>query len=56
MRDSSSTVRTRAISLLEPVQGDSSVRQVLHTVSTQDDNPYIRTASMQALEGSNGIQ
>ncbi len=56
MRDPSSTVRTRAISLLEPVQGDSSVRQVLHTVSTQDDNPYIRTASMQALEGSDGIQ
>ena len=56
MRDPNSTVRTRAIGMLEPVQGDSSVRQVLHTVSTQDDNPYIRTASMQALEGSNGIQ
>lgn len=56
MRDTSSTVRTRAISMLEPVQADSSVRQVLHTVSTQDDNPYIRTASMQALEGSNGMQ
>jgi hypothetical protein len=56
MRDPSSTVRTRAISLLEPVHADSSVRQVLHTVSTQDDNPYIRTASMQALEGSDGIQ
>ncbi len=56
MRDPSSTVRTRAIGMLEPVQADSSVRQVLHTVSTQDDNPYIRTASMQALEGSNGMQ
>ena len=56
MRDPSSTVRTRAIGMLEPVQADSSVRQVLHTVSTQDDNPYIRTASMQALEVSNGIQ
>ncbi len=56
MRDPSSTVRTRAISMLEPVQGDSSVRQVLHTVSTQDDNQYIRTASMQALQGSDGIQ
>ena len=56
MRDSSSVVRTRAIRLLEPVQADSSVRQVLHTVSTQDDNPDIRTASMQALEGSNAIQ
>ncbi len=56
MRDPSSAVRTRAINLLEPVHGDSSVRQVLHTVSTQDDNPYIRTASMQALEVSDGIQ
>ena len=56
MRDSSPTVRTRAISLLEPVQADSSVRQVLHTVSTQDENPYIRTASMQALETGDEIQ
>ncbi len=56
MRDPSANVRTRAISMLEPVHGDSSVRQVLHTVSTQDENPYIRTASMQALEGADGIQ
>lgn len=56
MRDGSAAVRTKAISMLEPVQGDSSVRQVLHTVSTQDDNPYIRTASMQALESVDGIQ
>ncbi len=56
MRDSSPTVRTRAISLLEPVHADSSVRQVLHTVSTQDENPYIRTASMQALETGDEIQ
>lgn len=56
MRDGSAAVRTRAIGLLEPVQGDSSVRQVLHTVSTQDENPYIRTASMQALESVDGIQ
>ena len=56
MRDPSASVRTRAISMLEPVHADSSVRQVLHTVSTQDENPYIRTASMQALEGADGIQ
>ena len=43
-------------SLLEPVEGDSSVRQVLHTVSVQDDNPYIRNASMQALGNVDGIQ
>ena len=56
MRDGSADVRKRAIGMLEPVQGDSSVRQVLHTVSTQDENPYIRNVSMQALEGVDGIQ
>ncbi|AFL90136.1 hypothetical protein Terro_3928 [Terriglobus roseus DSM 18391] len=56
MRDSSADVRTHAIGMLEPVEGDSSVRQVLHTVSTQDENPYIRTASMQALGTVDGIQ
>jgi hypothetical protein len=56
MRDSSADVRTHAIGLLEPVEGDSSVRQVLHTVSTQDTNPYIRNASMQALGSVDGIQ
>ena len=56
MRDPSAEVRTRAIGMLEPVQADSSVRQVLHTVSTQDQNPYIRNASMQVLEGADGIE
>ena len=56
MRDSNAEVRTHAIGMLEPVEGDSSVRQVLHTVSTQDENPYIRNASMQALGTVDGIQ
>lgn len=56
MHDSSADVRTHAIAMLEPVEGDTSVRQVLHTVSTQDDNPYIRNASMQALGNIDGIQ
>lgn len=56
MHDSNADVRTRAIAMLEPVEGDTSVRQVLHTVSTQDDNPYIRNASMQALGNIDGIQ
>jgi len=56
MRDPNADVRSHAISLLEPVQADSSVRQVLHTVSTQDENPFIRNASMQALQGAGGIQ
>jgi hypothetical protein len=56
MHDPDAAVRTEAIGLLEPVQSDSSVRQVLRTVSTQDVNPYIRTASYQALQGAGDIQ
>ncbi|MEI9980993.1 MAG: HEAT repeat domain-containing protein [Edaphobacter sp.] len=54
--DSDAQVRRSAIGLLEPVQSDSSVRQVLRTVATQDANPYIRTASFNALQGSADIQ
>ena len=56
LHDSNAGVRTAAINLLEPVQADSSVRQVLHTVSTQDANPYIRNASLQVLQGASSIQ
>ena len=56
MHDKNSGVRKQAIAMLEPVQTDSSVRQVLRTVSTQDENPYIRTASYQALQGAADIQ
>ena len=56
MHDSDARIRTMAIGMLEPVQADSSVREVLRTVSTQDDNPYIRTASYQALQGAADIQ
>jgi 2-phosphoglycerate kinase len=38
------------------VRADSSVRQVLRTVSTTDENPYIRTASFNALQGAGDIQ
>jgi hypothetical protein len=56
MHDPDAQVRQAAIGLLEPVQSDSSVRQVLRTVATQDANPYIRTASFNALQGSADIQ
>ena len=56
LTDSSAAVRTRAIALLEPVQSDSSVRQVLRTISTTDENPYLRTVSTQALQGSGSLQ
>jgi hypothetical protein len=54
--DSSEHVRTQAISLLQPVESDSSVRQVMRTVSTTDENPYIRTVSTHALAGTADIQ
>jgi hypothetical protein len=54
--DSSERVRTQAISLLQPVDSDSSVRQVMRTVSTTDENPYIRTVSTHALAGTADIQ
>ena len=56
LHDANSSVRMRAIGLLEPVQSDSSVRQVMRTVSTTDDNPYIRTVSTRALAGAADIQ
>jgi hypothetical protein len=54
--DSDAEVRRTAIEVLEPVQSDSSVRQVLRTVATRDANPYIRTASFNALQSSADIQ
>jgi hypothetical protein len=56
MHDTNPNVKMRAISLLEPVESDSSVRQVMRTVSTTDENPYIRTVSTQALQGTADIQ
>jgi hypothetical protein len=55
-RDPSAAVRKAAIATLVPVKADSSVRQVLRTVSTTDENPYIRTASYNALQGAGDLQ
>jgi hypothetical protein len=54
--DQSADVRAQAISTLLPVQADSSVRQVLRTVSSQDVNPAIRNASFQVLQGAANIE
>jgi hypothetical protein len=56
MNDKNANVREAAINLLQPVQADSSVRQVMHTVSTQDQNPYIRNASRTYLRQVSDIQ
>jgi hypothetical protein len=55
-RDPSADVRKQAVATLVPVKTDSTVRQVLRTVSTQDENPYIRTASYNALQDAADIQ
>jgi hypothetical protein len=49
MNDGDPRIRTSAISVLEPVEADTSVRQVLHTVANSDENPHIRTVSRQVL-------
>lgn len=49
MNDSNPGVRTEAIQLLKPVRTDSSVRQVLQHLATQDQNQNIRTLSRSAL-------
>ena len=56
LRDKSPDVRSEAIALLEPVGADSSVRQVLRSVSSQDANPAIRNASFHALQGAADIE
>jgi hypothetical protein len=56
MKDSDPKVRSQAIALIEPVDADSSVREVLHTVAMQDDSPEIRTASRQVLQQLPQIQ
>ncbi|MGO8720498.1 MAG: zf-HC2 domain-containing protein [Acidobacteriaceae bacterium] len=50
MHDPSQPVRSHALQMLEPVQADSSVRLVLQTVSTGDDNPAMREASLKVLQ------
>jgi len=56
MHDPNASVRAASVGLLPPVQADSSVRQVLRTLSKQDANPYIRTASWNVLQGSGDLQ
>jgi hypothetical protein len=50
MHDPSQSVRSEALQMLEPVQADSSVRVVLQNVSTADNNPAIREASLKVLQ------
>ncbi|HZL53300.1 MAG TPA: HEAT repeat domain-containing protein [Terracidiphilus sp.] len=54
--DNDPRIRTESINILEPVEGDTSVRQVLYSVSTSDDSPQIRNVSRQVLSRVPEIQ
>ena len=56
LNDSDPHIRTAAINILEPVDGDTSVRQVLHTVANSDQSPQIRLVSRQVLRRVPEIQ
>jgi len=56
LNDSDPKIRSASISMLEPVEADTSVRQVLHSVSSTDTNPYIRNVSRQVLSQVPQIQ
>ena len=56
MNDNDPRIRSASIGMLTPVEGDTSVRQVLNTVSTSDDNPHIRYVSRQILNQVPEIQ
>ena len=56
LNDDDPHVRTEAINIQMPVEGDTSVRQVLHSVANTDQNPYIRTVSTQILSKEPEIQ
>ncbi|HTB98117.1 MAG TPA: HEAT repeat domain-containing protein [Terracidiphilus sp.] len=49
LNDSDPRIRTEAINILEPVEADTTVRQVLSTVATSDQSPQIRLVSRQVL-------
>jgi hypothetical protein len=56
LNDSDPRIRTESINMLEPVEADTSVQQVLYSVSTSDTNAQIRNVSRQALSRVHEIQ
>lgn len=56
LNDSDPRIRTEAINILEPVEADTSVRQVLRSVANSDRNPKIRLVSRQVLSHVGEIQ
>ncbi len=56
LNDPNAGIRSQAITLLAPVDADSSVRDVLQTVATQDNDASIRNISRQFLEQVSQMQ
>jgi hypothetical protein len=56
LNDNDPGVRSTAISLLAPVEADTSVRQVLYSVSNSDQDSQIRTVSREVLSRVPEIQ
>jgi anti-sigma factor RsiW len=56
LNDDDPRVRAQSINILTPVEADTSVRQVLYTVSNSDDSPHIRNVSRQVLSREPEIQ
>jgi anti-sigma factor RsiW len=56
LNDRDARIRSASIQLLEPIDADTSVRQVLYSVSTSDANPQIRNVSRQVLSRMPEIQ
>jgi len=50
LRDSNAGVRSMAITMLQPVRADGSVRQVLKHLAETDKNQFIRTESRRVLD------
>ena len=56
LNDSDPSIRSAAIGLLTPDEADTSVRQVLYSVSNYDNSPQIRNVSRQVLSQVPEIQ
>ena len=56
LNDNDPAIRTAAINLLAPVEADTSVRQVLYSVSNSDRDSQIRNVSRQVLSRVPEIQ
>lgn len=56
LNDRDARIRAISIHLLEPVEADTSVRQVLYSVSNSDESPQIRNVSRQVLSQMPEVQ